>query len=206
MEESDFFGRSVKAASFISLIWEKMNRFFSKRPFGEGSLMIWGTFYWNGKATLIDIKGKHNATKYPETLENSLRPFIQLHEQDEIIFKRIILIYVLLSIHIIYRSRYKCSGLASKIREPESFWKSVWHPINVYLSKRKTVDDKNSLMKCMKKYYHEIRLEALANLTKSTQKRCLNILQLNGNACNYCVKYIWEKYESVLNFCLPPKF
>ena len=33
------------------------------------------------------MKGKQNATKYTEILENSLLPFIQLHEQDKVIFQ-----------------------------------------------------------------------------------------------------------------------
>ena len=54
-------------------------------------------------------------------------------------------------------------------------------------------------MEYIKKCWDEIPLETLANLTKSMLKFCANVLHSNENACKYRVKYIWEKYESVLN-------
>ena len=49
---------------------------FSKQPFGGESLKFWGTFSWNGKVILIEMKAKQNATKHRETLENSQLRFI----------------------------------------------------------------------------------------------------------------------------------
>ena len=59
--------------------WYQMRKdeqIFSKRPFGGGSLMIWGAFSSNERDKLIEMKSKQNATKYAEILENSLPSFI----------------------------------------------------------------------------------------------------------------------------------
>ena len=63
-----------------------MNRFFSKWPFGA-SFMICGALSSNRKAKFIEMKGKQDAMKYTEILENSLLPFIQFHEQNKVIFQ-----------------------------------------------------------------------------------------------------------------------
>ena len=52
----------------------------------------------------------------------------------------------------------------------------------------------------------ELPLEILVNLMKSMQKWYENILQSKRNASKYCVKYIQEKYECVLNLFPPTKF
>ena len=50
--------------------------------------MIWEALSSNGKVKLIEMKGKQNATKYTKILENSQLPFIQFHEQNEVIFQQ----------------------------------------------------------------------------------------------------------------------
>ena len=65
----------------------KGEQIFSKRPFGGESLLIWGAFSSNGKAKLIEMKGKQNDMKYIEILENSQLSFIQLYEH-KVIFQQ----------------------------------------------------------------------------------------------------------------------
>ena len=51
---------------------------FSKRPFGEGSLMIWGAFSAAGKAEIVVMQGRQNSQRYIEVLEKSFLPFLSL--------------------------------------------------------------------------------------------------------------------------------
>uniref|UniRef100_T1IMR3 Tc1-like transposase DDE domain-containing protein n=1 Tax=Strigamia maritima TaxID=126957 RepID=T1IMR3_STRMM len=44
---------------------------------GDGSLMVWGAFSWNGKTNLAFPSGRMNANAYQELLEESLLPFAE---------------------------------------------------------------------------------------------------------------------------------
>ena len=57
----------------------KEEQVFSKRPFGIGSAMIWGTVSANGKAELVVMEGRKKSQKYVEVLKTSLLPFSELH-------------------------------------------------------------------------------------------------------------------------------
>ena len=102
----------------------------------RGLLMILEAFYSNGKNKLIEMKDKQNAMKYTEILENILMPFIQLHEQDEVIFQLDnTIIHTAKHTKTAYLIKYQCSGLTSKISGLKSHWKFVRHPIKACLSK-----------------------------------------------------------------------
>ena len=45
---------------------------FSKRPFGGGSVMVWGAFSASAKADLEVMEGKQNSARYINVLEKSL--------------------------------------------------------------------------------------------------------------------------------------
>ena len=63
----------------------KEDQIFSKRPFGCGSLMVWGAFSIIGKASLLKMKGRQNAQKYTAVLQTSLVLFLtEYHSQHEI--------------------------------------------------------------------------------------------------------------------------
>ena len=46
----------------------KKEHVFSKRPFGEGSVMILGAFSANGKAELVVMERRQNTQKYVKVL------------------------------------------------------------------------------------------------------------------------------------------
>ena len=78
----------------------KEEQVFSKRPFGGGSVMIWGSFSANSKAELVAMEGRQNAQKYAEVLETSLLHFAEVHRGQDFIFQR-----DNASIHTAYRIR-----------------------------------------------------------------------------------------------------
>ena len=50
----------------------KEKQLFSKRPFGGGSVMVWGAFSAFGKAGLVVMEWKQNSAWYINVLEKSL--------------------------------------------------------------------------------------------------------------------------------------
>ena len=55
----------------------KEPKYFSKRQFGGGSLMIWGAFVNNTIFDLHIIEGTYNSERYTNMLEQCLVPFMQ---------------------------------------------------------------------------------------------------------------------------------
>ncbi|CAK9796279.1 Transposable element Tc3 transposase [Anthophora plagiata] len=55
----------------------KEPRYFAKRNFGGGSLMVWGAFHTNGMLKLAFPSKKMNSDEYISILQNNLLPFLQ---------------------------------------------------------------------------------------------------------------------------------
>ena len=51
-------------------------KYYSKRAFGGGSLMVLAAIGWNGKSELVFINGRLNSKKYKEMLEMYFLPFV----------------------------------------------------------------------------------------------------------------------------------
>ena len=53
----------------------KEEQMFSKRAQGGGSVMVWGTFSWNGKTNLAIVEGRMKVPDYKNMLSTYLVPF-----------------------------------------------------------------------------------------------------------------------------------
>ena len=53
------------------------HKFYSKRAFGGGSLMVWAAIGWTGRSELVFISGRQNSIKYRDMLSKYLLPFTQ---------------------------------------------------------------------------------------------------------------------------------
>jgi len=53
----------------------KEPKYFSKRPFGGGSLMVWAAFGYNGKTNIVFLEGRSKVVDYQNILKMHLLPF-----------------------------------------------------------------------------------------------------------------------------------
>ena len=67
----------------------KEKQMFLKRPFGGGSVMVWGAFSASGKADLVVMEGKQNSARYINVLEKkSLFPFMNCLNTNNALFQQ----------------------------------------------------------------------------------------------------------------------
>ena len=110
---------------------------------------------------------------------------MRLHDQDKVVFQQ-----DNASIHNVKSTKtwltaknIKLLDLLSKspdLNPIENLWGILLR--RVYNNERQ-FDNKDSLLKCIKKSWDEITSETLVDLTKSMQKRCVEVIQLNEAKC-----------------------
>lgn len=75
----------------IQYYWRDLRKepkYFSKRNFGGGSLMVWGAFCSAGTLTLAFPSTKMNSLEYIGVLENHLLPYLYIHQDESWIFQQ----------------------------------------------------------------------------------------------------------------------
>lgn len=65
----------------------KEPRYFSKRNFGGGSLMVWGGFCSQGTLELAFLSCRMNSTEYIGVLQMNLVPFLRSNLEKNLIFQ-----------------------------------------------------------------------------------------------------------------------
>lgn len=165
----------------------KEEQVFSRRQFGGGSVMVWGSFCSSGKSSLAILEGKQNSGKYIGTLTNYLLPFAEARFGSDYIFQQ-----DGASIHTSRQTRkwlgdqnidvLSWPSLSPDLNPIENLWGILAR--KVYANGRQ-FKDKKSLIAAILQCWEEIDVEVLHNLISTMPKRCISVLELKGEKTKY---------------------
>ena len=63
-------------------------KYFSKRAFGGGSVMVWAAIAYNGRSRIVFLEGRQNSETYRRVLERHLMPFIDQIDGQTYVFQQ----------------------------------------------------------------------------------------------------------------------
>lgn len=165
----------------------KEPKYFSKRNFGGGNLMIWGCFSAYGNSSLAFISHRLNSKMYQEVLCNNLVPYMKR-------FKRIKFTFMQdnASCHVSsdtksWISAKKISVLTHPSRSPdlnpiENLWGLLVRAVYKENKKYSTVQE---LKDAIEQAWEEIPNETLASLANSMPNRIFEVINKNGGYTSY---------------------
>ncbi|CAK9832681.1 Transposable element Tc3 transposase [Anthophora retusa] len=162
-------------------------KYFSKRNFGGGSVMIWACFSARGKNSIAFISHKMNSTNYTNMLDNYLIPFWTEHHNENLIFMQ-----DNASIHkSTHALRWFCDNniplLDWPARSPdinpiENLWGILVRRI---FSDNRTYSNVNELKHAIVETWNNIEENIVKNLISSMPNRIFDIIRGGGNTINY---------------------
>ncbi|CAF4321649.1 unnamed protein product [Rotaria magnacalcarata] len=147
------------------MISVKRKRFFSTRPRGGGSVMIWASFGWGGKSSICFVDGPTTAKEY--------------REQDNAPIHRA-------KVNLIWFKSQKINVLPwpslSPVLNPiENLWGILARKV---YARGKQFRSKEQLKTAILKSWEEIIIEQFRALVESMPERIFEVMKLNGAKTN----------------------
>jgi hypothetical protein len=163
------------------------DKYFSKRNFGGGSLMLWAGFSYYGKTTLAFTSFKMNSRAYITVLQGHLIPFIMNVHEGEAIFQQ-----DNAAIHVSRETKewltnsginfINWPAISPDCNPMENLWGVLVQRIYADNRQYETVQDlKSAVIEAWNGNEHNI----LKNLIKSMRNRMIELLKKNGNKIDY---------------------
>lgn len=165
----------------------KEPRYFSRRNFGGGSVMVWGAFTSFGKLDLAFTSSKMKSEDYQNVLKLSLLPFKSRYRRFPLIFQQ-----DNASIHVSkstkdWFERNRVTVMEWPARSPdlnpmENLWGILVRRIYANNRQYQTVDE---LKEAILEAWNSIEPDILTNLVASMPKRIADVLEAHGKAIKY---------------------
>ena len=165
----------------------KEEEYFSKRPSGGGSIMIWAAFGYNRKTQIVFLKGRQKSEDYINVMRNHLLPNAENLAGENWIFKQ-----DNASIHVSKYSKkwfsdQKINLVDWPTKSPDlNLIENLWGILlrKVYSNGRQfhsVPQLKAEIVKC----WDEIPLETTQRLVDSMHQRIVKLLITNGKFIGY---------------------
>ena len=171
--------------------------YYSKRQQGGGSLMVWGGISANGKLSLIIMKGRFNADRYVQMLDD-----VNLHVEgvricgENFILQQDNALIQCAKTSKNYLHAMRIQVLERPAKSPdlnpiENTW--GWLTKEVYKNGKQynTTDD---LMATVLKAWEELPLKYLENLISSMPDRIYEVIIKKGGTSHYCWILLFRFY------------
>ncbi len=163
-------------------------RYFSKRGFGGGSVMVWAGFSAFGKITpLVFVTYRMNSKDYQNVLENNLLPYMRRFPSIRFIYQQ-----DNARIHVStdtegWLKKKKVSTLdwparSSDLNPMENLWGILVR--DVYADCRQ-YGNVNQLKEAIQRAWDRVPLDQLSRLVKSMPNRMIQVIERHGKVTDY---------------------
>lgn len=164
----------------------KEPRYFSKRNFGGGSVMVWVAFCWDGKLELQFTSKKIKSSDYCQVLRMSLLPFLRRFCRKKFVYQQ-----DNASIHISRETTEWLNANKIEILEwpaspdlspTENLWGIIVRRIYAHNRQFQSVDE---LKQAIVEAYEGIEEEIIKNLINSMTNRIFQLINRSGAKTDY---------------------
>uniref|UniRef100_A0A914QHT3 Transposase n=1 Tax=Panagrolaimus davidi TaxID=227884 RepID=A0A914QHT3_9BILA len=174
----------------FSCYWRDLRkepRYFKRRNFGGGSLMVWGAFSALGKLELAFTSSRMNSEDYQQVLQNHYIPFKNRFRRIPLIFQQ-----DNASIHVSrstkgWFDRKRINVMDWPPRSPDlNPMENLWGILvrRIYAN-NKQYDTKEELKQAILDAWDAIDVQVINNLVNNMQNRIFDVIQRNGKAIDY---------------------
>lgn len=165
----------------------KEEKFFSKRNFGGGSLMVWGGFCSIGTLSLAFPSSRMNSEEYQEVLFDHLLPFIKRFHRFPLVFQQDnARIHVSNSTMNWLKAQnittIKWPACSPDLNPMENLWGILVRDIYANNRQYKSV---NELKTAIIGSWSKIRKETIKKLVDSMNNRIFQVIHGNGKLTDY---------------------
>lgn len=162
-------------------------RYFSRRNFGGGSLMVWGAFSALGKLDLAFTSSHMNSEDYQEVLQNHLIPFKNRFRRIPLLFQQ-----DNAAIHVsrstkAWFERKRITLFEHPARSPDlNPMENVWGILvrRIYAN-NKQYGSIQELKQAILDAWDTVEVHVINNLVNSMPNRIFDVIQRNGKAIDY---------------------
>lgn len=165
----------------------KEKRYFSKRNFGGGSVMVWGAFCSSGILRLAFVTSRMNSNDYITVMETHLLPFIRRYRRKKLIFQQDNAKIHVSTVSKAWFDRNKIELLDHPPCSPDlNPMENLWgYLVRVVYAEGKQYGTVAELETAIVDAWESIPQDLIDNLIGSMNERCYQVISNHGKRTKY---------------------